>query len=68
MKHPSGENHNIDKAGGGPDSEAAPDASRRRFVIAGVVAAPLLVTLAAKPAEATGVGGGTLGNYGSKKR
>jgi len=41
---------------------------RRRFVIGGLVGAPLLVTLMAKPAWATPAGqNGSLGNYGSVK-
>jgi hypothetical protein len=45
-------------------TEARPDPARRRFVIGGLVAAPLLVTLAASPAWAR-QGQGSLGNYGS---
>jgi hypothetical protein len=47
-----------------------PDTSRRRFIIgAGIAAAPLLVTLTAKPAIAGGhSNNGSLGNYGSKKK
>jgi hypothetical protein len=41
-----------------------PDSSRRRFVIGTLAAAPLLVTLTARPARAQGTGG-SLGNYGS---
>ena len=47
-------------------AETQPDAVRRRFLIGGLVAAPLLVTLMAKPAWATPAGAqGSLGNYGS---
>jgi hypothetical protein len=35
-----------------PTSEPQPDASRRRFIVGGIVAAPLLVTLTAHPARA----------------
>jgi hypothetical protein len=38
-----------------------PNADRRRFVVAGIVAAPLLVTLSARPAFARQ---STLGTYG----
>lgn len=49
-------------------TEAQPDPMRRRFVIGGLVGAPLLVTLMAKPAWATPAGqNGSLGNYGSVK-
>ncbi len=46
-----------------PISTDQPNADRRRFVVAGIVAAPLLVTLSAKPAFARQ--NGTLGAYGS---
>jgi hypothetical protein len=36
--------------------------SRRRFLKVGLVAAPLLMTLAARPARAQEVAGGTLGS------
>lgn len=39
--------------------------SRRRFLKAGVVAAPLLMTLAARPARAQEVATGSLGVNGS---
>ena len=44
--------------------EPRPDATRRRFMVAGLAAAPLLVTLTAKPAWAQ-TSQGSLGNYGS---
>jgi hypothetical protein len=48
-------------------ADEQPSKGRRRFIIAaGVAAAPLLVTLVAKPAQAQ-VTGGTMGNYGSAK-
>jgi hypothetical protein len=65
MEHHPDENQKLDKAGAAPAVDR-PDAGRRRFVIAGVVAAPILVTLAAKPAESQ-VPGGTLGSYGSRR-
>jgi hypothetical protein len=40
-----------------------PNGDRRRFVVAGLAAAPLLVTLSARPASARQTG--TLGAYGS---
>jgi hypothetical protein len=40
-----------------------PNGDRRRFVVAGLAAAPLLVTLSARPAFARQTG--TLGAYGS---
>jgi hypothetical protein len=46
-----------------PASTDQPNADRRRFVVAGIVAAPLLVTLSARPAFARQTG--TLGAYGS---
>ena len=45
-------------------SDPRPDGERRRFIAAGIAAAPLLVTLAARPASAQ-VAQGSLGNYGS---
>jgi hypothetical protein len=38
--------------------------SRRRFLKVGLVAAPLLMSLAARPARAQEVAGGSLGSYG----
>jgi len=44
------------------DAQAAPASrDRRRLLIAGITAAPFLLTLASRPALATG--GGTLGTY-----
>ena len=49
-----------------PTADQRPDTGRRRFIVAaGLAAAPLIVTLTARPAEAGGVTGGSLGNYGS---
>jgi hypothetical protein len=48
-----------------PEKEIRPDANRRRFIIGGLVAAPLLVTLSARPAWAQQCNG-TLGNYCSQ--
>lgn len=45
-----------------PPSADQPNADRRRFVVAGIAAAPLLVTLSARPAFARA--DGTLGLYG----
>jgi hypothetical protein len=47
-----------------PPAAETPDTSRRKFVVASMIAAPLLVTLTARPARA-GTTTGTLGNYGS---
>ena len=47
-----------------PTAEERPDRGRRRFIVAaGLAAAPLIVTLTARPAEARQTG--SLGNYGS---
>lgn len=43
--------------------QAATDQERRKFLVAGLVAAPLLVTLSARPAWARQ--DGSLGNYAS---
>jgi hypothetical protein len=48
-----------------PAPSAKPDADRRRFIVAGLVTAPLLVTLTARPASANWEQNGSLGNYGS---
>jgi hypothetical protein len=42
-----------------------PDNSKRRFIKAGLVTAPVIVTLSARPAWAQEPVNGTLGNYGS---
>jgi hypothetical protein len=44
---------------------AKPDPGRRRFVIGGIVAAPVLVSLAARPANANWNQQGYQGSYGS---
>jgi hypothetical protein len=44
-----------------PAGPSAPDADRRRFLIAGLAAAPLIVTLSARPVFAQDQG--TLGGY-----
>jgi len=54
---PSSEPNNLDK----------PNGDRRRFIVGGLVAAPLLVTLTARPARANWAQTGTLGTYGSGK-
>jgi len=41
-----------------------PQESRRRFLKTGLVAAPLLMTLAARPAQAQDLLAGSLGAYG----
>lgn len=41
-----------------------PDADRRRFLVAGLVAAPIIMTLSARPALAQV--NGSLGNYTSQ--
>jgi hypothetical protein len=51
-----------DKAHG---SVPAPDGTRRRFIKAGLIAAPIIVTLSARPAWATNTTNGSIGNYGS---
>ncbi|MEO7888542.1 MAG: hypothetical protein ABIW19_00910 [Vicinamibacterales bacterium] len=43
---------------------ARPDGDRRRFLVAGLAAAPVLVTLSARSASARQANG-SLGNYGS---
>lgn len=61
MKHetdaikPKSEPNNVDK----------PNGDRRRFIVGGLAAAPLLVTLTARPAQASWAQTGTLGMYGS---
>jgi hypothetical protein len=48
-------------------SSEKPDGERRRFIVAGLASAPLLVTLTARPASAWGDDhhSGSLGSYGS---
>jgi hypothetical protein len=61
MKQPSADSPNPTPT---PVTTDRPNGDRRRFVVAGLAAAPLLVTLAARPASAQTTSG-SLGNYGS---
>jgi len=47
-----GKSEPATKATGAPDR---PDTGRRRFIVAGLAAAPIIVTLSARPALAQGV-------------